>query len=298
MKDGRESENHILKPRTMALLEQSLAIEAEEAKAAGSLGYMARVLAQVSMPYSKHEGSEFTRTNGNMSLSILSPSKVGLPYGTIPRLVLAWITTEAVKKKQQELVLGDTLSEFMRELDLVPTGGRWGTITRLREQMKRLFSSSISYSYEDKAQGIFAETGMRVASRVQLWWDANRPEQAGLWQSEVILTHEFFEEVTRNPVPVDMRALKALRQSPLALDLYAWLTYRMSYLSKPTLVPWVALRGQFGSDFARERAFKEAMLKHLPKVLTVYPKAKVEATDDGLRLKPSPSHVSKGRLLL
>jgi hypothetical protein len=43
----------------------------------------------------------------------------------VPRILLAWMTTEAVRTQSRELVLGDSLSRFMRSLDLVPTGGRW-----------------------------------------------------------------------------------------------------------------------------------------------------------------------------
>jgi hypothetical protein len=35
----------------------------------------------------------------------------------------------------------------MVELDLVPTGGRWGPITRLRAQTRRLFSCAVSANY-------------------------------------------------------------------------------------------------------------------------------------------------------
>lgn len=77
------------------------------------------------------------------------PKSIGLPYGTKPRLVMAFIASEAVKTRSKEIVLGRSLSEFMRQLDLTPTGGRWGTIPALREQMKRLFSSTISFHYDD-----------------------------------------------------------------------------------------------------------------------------------------------------
>ncbi len=40
----------------------------------------------------------------------------------------------------------------------------------------------------------------------------------------------------RPAVPIDLRALNALKGSPLALDIYSWLTYRMSYLRKPCLL--------------------------------------------------------------
>jgi hypothetical protein len=64
-------------------------------------------------------------------------------------LLISWITTEAVKTQQRELILGHTLSKFMAELDMIPSGGRWGSITRLKDQMKRLFSASISCTYDD-----------------------------------------------------------------------------------------------------------------------------------------------------
>jgi hypothetical protein len=39
----------------------------------------------------------------------------------------------------------------MAELDLVPTGGKMGAITRLRDQMTRLFASSITCIYDQAA---------------------------------------------------------------------------------------------------------------------------------------------------
>ena len=66
-------------------IEECVAIEAESAKEAGALGYMARVLVQATMPHSAQAGNEFSRTNGRLHVSILAPSDVGLPYGSYPR---------------------------------------------------------------------------------------------------------------------------------------------------------------------------------------------------------------------
>jgi hypothetical protein len=89
-----------------------------------------------------------------------------------------------------------------------------------------------------------------------------------------------------------MRALRALRRSPLALDLYVWLTYRMSYLRQPTAVPWAALRLQFGADYGRMDHFQGHVRRALAKyVLPVYPQARIEEAPGGLRLLPSPTHV-------
>ena len=123
------------------LITEALAIEAEDAKEAGTLGYMARSLVQATMPHRSTKGNEFIRKNGTFTLAMLAPSEIGLPFGSMPRLLISWITTEAVLKRDREIILGNTLSGFMRQLGYDCTGGRGGSITRLRQQMRRLFST-------------------------------------------------------------------------------------------------------------------------------------------------------------
>ena len=277
------------------LVRQAFMIEAEEARQAGAVRFMARALTQATMPHKATPGNEFKRRNGSFTLSMLSPSDIGLPYGSIPRLLVSWLTTEAVRSKSPVLELGPSLSAFMAELDLTPTGGRWGSITRLRDQMTRLFASSVTCIYDDKDRtGI---VNVRVIEEAHLWWNPKAPNQAPLWKSTIELGKKFFEEAINSPVPVDMRALKALKRSPLALDIYCWLTYRMSYLHKPTEIPWLALQMQFGADYAMQgqgpRDFKKKFLHHLRSVLTLYPEANVEDGERGLLLKPSKPHVAQ-----
>jgi len=278
-------------PAVERLITEALAIEAESAQEAGALGFMARAMVQATLPHRKVAGNEFERRNGAFTLSLMAPTKIGLPYGTVPRLLLAWMTTEAVKTQSRELELGDSLSGFMRELDLVPTGGRWGSITRLKDQTRRLFASTVSASYDGTDK--HAEMGYRLADKSLLWWDAQAPEQAALWRSTVTLTEQFYREIIEHPIPVDMRAIKALKRSPMALDIYCWLTYRASYAKKPTTIPWAGLAMQFGSDYARTRDFKSAFMAEMRKVSVVYAGAKVEATDAGLILKPTVPHISR-----
>ena len=278
-------------PSVERLITEALAIEAESAQEAGALGFMARAMVQATLPHRKVAGNEFERRNGAFTLSLMAPARVGLPYGTVPRLLLAWMTTEAVKTQSRELELGDSLSGFMRELDLVPTGGRWGSITRLKDQTRRLFASTVSASYDDTEK--HAEMGYRLADKSLLWWDAQSPEQAALWRSTVTLTEQFYREIIEHPIPVDMRAIKALKRSPMALDIYCWLTYRASYAKKPTTIPWALLAMQFGAEYGRTRDFKAAFLAEMRKVAVVYADAKVEPTDAGLILKPTATHISR-----
>ena len=174
----------------------------------------------------------------------------------------------------------------------MPTGGRWGSITTLKNQTRRLFSATVNCLYEDTDRT--AILGYRVADKAMLWWQPKQPDQAALWQSTVTLSQPFFDEVVNHPVPVDLRALRALKRSPLALDIYCWLGFRMSYLRRPTLIPWQVLALQFGSDYKRTRAFREAFRAELRKVLTVYFDADADAEHhEGLMLRPSRPHIAR-----
>lgn len=273
------------------LITQALAIDGQMALDAGALGFMARAMTIATLPHRATPGTEFSRNNGSFTLRIISPSDVGLPFGSYPRLLLSWLTTEAVRTRSPVLELGPTLSGFMSELGLVVAGGRWGTIHRLRDQMRRLFSSSISCFYTDRVRD--GETGFRITKDYKLWWDPQFPEQPPFWKSTVTLSLDFFQEVIEKPVPIDMRAFRALKQSPMALDIYSWLTYRMSYMRKPIVVPWTALEMQFGADYDRNRDFKKKFLQQLKAVLVVYPDANIEPIEAGVLLKPGKSHVKR-----
>lgn len=271
------------------IITEALAIENRDAKEAGALGYMSRALVQATMPHSRVESSCFTRQNGSFNLTILANPKIGIPFGSIPRLLMAWITTEAVKTQKRELMLGNTLSRFMAQLDIVPTGGRWGSITRLKDQMMRLFSSSISCTYDDENR--WAIKNVSPVSEANLWWDPKNPGQSTLFESSLILGEDFFKEIINYPIPIDMDALKLLKKSPMALDIYCWLTYRMSYLKTITTIPWQILQVQFGSDYKRTRDFKKYFTDQLKKVSIVYPSARLEESTHGLTLKPSKTHI-------
>jgi hypothetical protein len=263
------------------------------------LGFMARLLVQATIPHSDPGPIPlWGRQNGDLTMHMQpgweivkgQPRNVGLPYGSVPRLLLAWATTEAARTKERELVLGESLSEFMGKLGMVPHGGRWGNVVRLREQMRRLFSATIVLSHRNEQ--MHTEAGFRVADKTVTFWDPKSPQQAALWRSTVTLSEPFYTEVVTHPVPIDLRVLKALTRSPMAIDIYMWLTYRMSYLKRPITIPWEALETQFGADYKHTYDFRKKFLKALEKVLLGYP-VNVAKADTGLLLAPSRTHIPR-----
>jgi hypothetical protein len=271
------------------------AAEQEEAERTGSVGYMARAMVQATMPHSKPQETYFKRKNGNYTLLMQANQEIGLPYGAIPRLLIAWMTQEAVRTKTRELLLGDSLSGFMRELGFIPSGGTRGTIPALKKQMRRLFTTAISCTYSDEERE--AGVQMFLVDRYDLWWHPKNPDQQSLWQSTITLSDSFFQEVTTSPIPIRMSTLEALKGSSMALDIYCWLTYRNFYAKRPSRIPWEALQAQFGSGYPDtaqgKRDFKKNFLGSLKKVSMAYPEAeKLQTETDVLVYVPGYPDVS------
>lgn len=309
------------------VIDTSLAIEREDARSAGSLGFMTRALVSATMPYKDPHSKLFERKNGDLTLTMLSPR--GVPYGKYPRLLLSWLVTEAVTTRSNVIVLGDTLADFLKSAAGVSaTGGERGTATRLSDQMERLFTSMISverraqgdqgrsFSFEnitlvarghldaedirrlDATEAVDVRPGQDSALEVNELWISPQQGRAGRWNSEIELTPQFFKECLETPVPLDLRAYRTLSRAPMAMDIYSWTTYRASYIKKPTRpIPWEALQAQFGSGspFTEQgtRDFKKAFMRNIEVVRLVYRDLQVEETKSGLILLPTRPHVPK-----
>ena len=113
------------------------------------------------------------------------------------------------------------------------------------------------------------------------------------------MSPRYYETLCKHAVPLDERALGALANSPMALDVYAWLAQRLHRVhpSRPQLIAWKALQDQFGFGFSRLRKFRETFLGALAAVHSQYRGAKVEIDERGITLRCSPPPV-KGRLAI
>ena len=110
-------------------------------------GFMARTIALCSLPRTNPGNRhQHKRANGPFKLLMVAGADNKLPYGNLPRLLLAWLSTEAVRTKGRVLVLGPSLAKFMKPLGVHNSGGQ--PQTRLRNQMKRLFGCTVTLIYK------------------------------------------------------------------------------------------------------------------------------------------------------
>ena len=253
-------------------------------------GFMARTMALCSLPRSNPGNRlQYKRVNGPFTLYMVAGGGNKLPFGNLPRLLMAWVSTEAVRTQSRELVMGRSLSEFMRTLGVYDSSGR--TQTRLRNQMKRLFSAHVSLVYEDKHRE--ATAAALIADLTDFWWNPRRPDQPSLWESKIHLSEPFFNEIIQHPVPIDMNTLTALKRSPLGLDLYLWLVYRTFPLRAPLRLTWGQVYRQFGAhpDKASDKRtvdnFRTKVLRELKKIKLAWPELTYTTAPGVLILHPS-----------
>ena len=259
------------------------------------MGFMARLMALCSLPRSNPGNqAQYVRQNGPYTLVMSVAGINKLPFGTNPRLILAWVCTEAVRTQSRDIVLGRSLSEFMRKLGISSTDGRGQA--RLRNQMERLFSCSVSMIYKDDNRQ--ASAFAVLADLTDFWWNPKQPDQKGLWESKVRLSESFFNEIVSHPIPLDMNTLKALKRSPLGLDLYLWLVYRTFPLRAAQRITWKQVYRQFGSDPAKAsdkntvQDFRSKVLRELKKIKLAWPDLNYGTARGLLILYPSSPHIS------
>jgi hypothetical protein len=275
------------------------AVDIHQNRESTDLAFMARQLVQCTLPHSDPGNVPvWRRTNGNLTLKIIpdidKANNSLYPYGSIPRLLLFWLVTEAKQKKSRRIELGKSLADFMREIGLNPRtgGGKRGDAKRLQEQMKRLINARISFESETETHGRYLH--MDVSSSAELWWDGKRTLQSNLWDSWIELGEKFYEAITASAVPVDLRALRALKKSPLALDLYAWFTYTAFIAGKTRkdrVVPWEGLQGQLGGEYSDIKNFRAKVSNTIKKIRIVYPELRVQITPAGLTVMPSKTAI-------
>ena len=254
-------------------------------------GFMVRMMALCSLPRTNPGNQhQYKRVNGPFKLIMYSSGETKLPFGNFPRLILAWLCTEAVRTQNRTLILGPSLAKFMKTLGVYSSGGGRDQI-KLRNQMKRLFGCTVSMIYEDEHGEQFVSS--LIAERGEFWWNERKPDQSSLWDSKIYLGEAFFNEIIRHPVPLDMNTLTALKRSTLGLDLYLWLVYRTFPLRAPLRLSWRQVYRQFGAhpDNAHDKKtvqnFRIKVLRELKKIKMAWPGLNYATAPGLLILLPS-----------
>lgn len=285
--------------RTKRILDASVITSGDDPD---SILYQHTVFCQTGMPY-RNPGEGVTtweRMNGHVHMAItagraMHPElgklvQLGLPYGPKPRLILAHLNAEALRQQSPDIEVEASLTAFVKRLRL-PLSGR--TISTIKDQLSRMSAAHITLGTVRDGRAVTINS--QIVTAFDLWFPKGEGQRV-LWPSMLRLSGDYFDSLTRHAVPLHDSALMALSGNAMALDLYAWLAQRLHRVdpSKPALIPWPALRDQFGWSYDQLIHFRPVFRKTLHLVISQYQAARVELDKRGLILRHSSPPV-KGR---
>lgn len=246
------------------------------------------------LPHSRIPDEEpWELTNGSLTL-LVEPGRrarpgmgsefVGVPYGATARLLLVYLQTQALRTKSRHVELGGSMRSWFDRLEKKPGGKSYKLV---RDQAERI--AMAKFSFQSERDGIRAVRNTTIVEEGLLFTDGRNDErQQSLFNEGVKLSEAFYNALQEHAVPLEVRALRQIKSSSLAIDAYAWLAFRLRSLKKPTSITWISLHSQFGRGYDQRAAFKRAFRKALKDALAVYPEAAdggVEETASGLVLR-------------
>ncbi len=273
------------------------------------LRFMPAAFISATLPHKDIQETSFTRTNGNYKMTIISNKEFGLPFGSVSRMVLMHWTTLAIQTKNPVLNLGKNISEYVTSLGYNVNGGERGSITLVKNQTERLVTSLFSFirtadSTNTNRSGMTIEN-IRLARRYSSWFssEGKDPDNNSLWDTELILDDDLFNNIISHPVPINSEALKCLSGSPLAMDIYMWATYKNALYNgngSKIKIPIDSLQNQFGTSYQNtpqgKRDFKKKFIVSLKKVNIIYEDLNAEIEKDYLVFTPTHPHVKMSRI--
>ncbi|MBV8092195.1 MAG: plasmid replication initiator [Acetobacteraceae bacterium] len=218
-----------------------------------------------------------------------APTPVGVPYGAIARLILIYLQSEALRTGSREVELGGSLRAFLKRLSS-SIGGKTAKI--VKDQADRLSRCRLTFHSTRNGVGLLVNQNI-VDCAMFVESDSLEDGQGSLFVEKARLSEVFFQQLTHHAVPLDEAAIRHIRNSSMALDVYCWLAYRLHALRGPKHLTWAALAGQFGMGIKQRKHFRAAFTESLSLALAVYPDARVDLAPDGIVLRPSNPPVRK-----
>lgn len=217
----------------------------------------------------------------------------GVPYGTLPRLLFAYVANNPYPP----LFLGKSRKDFKRTLECDLSDRKFDL------QLRNLFFHTlIDIEVEWGASRVVGTDSclMVIGARDPAWRnfkDLKNPK----WKKELLI-HPLFGKLLREAkkVPFNFRSYLSLSESPLAMDLYIWMCREWSALQEKgkseNSYTLHLLQEVFGCEEKSDSEFKDELINCFHKVLPHFPGFQNNAKlfDDGEHLvltKPKKSVV-------
>jgi hypothetical protein len=216
----------------------------------------------------------YERRNGQFVLQLTGHPDFGVPFGQ-DRIVPIFLATLAVRQKSQTIRF-KTAAEMLETFGMHKGGKEY---RRLVSAFERIFGATMFFgtdSMRSKAK-VVQRSRFNFLREAQIWYN-RQPDQRVLgedFENVIVLSDEFYQEVSGHPIPTDLEAVKVLAAAPAVLDLFMWLTYRCFVARGPESIPIFGpcgLVAQIGSvEYSRPRRFTAKLEQWLRTIRVMWP---------------------------
>ena len=169
-----------------------------------------------------------TMRHCSVRLYTLTPEVAGLPFGPLPRLILAWIWSQAQRGRVIEF--GSAFRRFAARCGAGPPDVQFADqpdrVVRCRVFVDRAIPQCQGYVALDSCE--YALVGTKVISRI-----GPHPH----WTEAIEIPADTFDLMARLAFVVDPDVLRALHPSSFALDVHLWLAHTCFSHHDPFTVP-------------------------------------------------------------
>jgi len=226
-----------------------------------------------------------------------------VPAGPKARIVTAYINDYAYRHKTPEIDLGENLHQAMRQMN-VAVGGR--NAKELCREVENIAAAEINMGFW-LPDGSAHQRVAKVAEDVSFWIEKN-PNQRTIWQPTMTLSQRYYASIqeSQHIAPVYWPALVALQHNARAMDIFAFLCYRLRTIPvrRPVTLRADILHSMFGRDIKQRKHFWPEFIKALGEAVQQYPQARhsISILEDksGMRLgyaEPLIPHKKIGRIV-
>ena len=251
-----------------------------------TLAFSSRPFVLCGLPVRKPLQGEllFERRNGSFVLQITGHPQFGLPFGQ-DRLVPIYLATLAVQQKSQT-VRFKSGSEMLETFGMQKGGKEY---KRLVGAFERIFGATIFFGTDTMAgkAKLVQRSRFNFLQEAQIWYSRDSEQRAlsDEFENVIVLSDDFYREITSHPIPTDLEAVKVLSGAPAALDLFMWLSYRCFVAAGRESIPLFGDKGlanQLGSaEYSRPRRFCQKLEQWLKMIRVLWPECPAEINRSG-----------------
>jgi hypothetical protein len=215
-----------------------------------------------------------------------------VPFGQ-DRIVPIFLATLAVRQKSQTIRFRSG-AEMLETFGMQKGGAEY---RRLVAAFERIFGATIFFGTDsgNAKSRVVQRSRFNFLREARIWYgrDSVQDTFPGELQNVIVLSDEFYQEVTSHPVPTDLEAVKVFTSSPGLLDLFMWLSYRCFVAKGQEAIP---LFGPFGvvaqigtADYTRPRRLRQRIDDWLDTIRAMWPECPARISSDGDRLIVAPA---------